>query len=60
MAQNFGMMVNYGEPRDNTKGATTGVTQQLEGHPAELEAKKPRVQSSDQEKPTGEKEKTLA
>jgi hypothetical protein len=43
MAQNFGMMASYGEPKDKTKGATTGVTQQLEGHPAEPEVKKPRV-----------------
>jgi hypothetical protein len=47
MAQNFGMMASYGEPKDKTKGTTTGVTQQLEGHPAELEVKKPWVQSSD-------------
>jgi hypothetical protein len=60
MVQNFGMMASYGEPKDKTKGATTGVTQQLEGHPAEPEVKKPRVQSSDQEKRTGEEEKTSA
>jgi hypothetical protein len=58
MAQNFGMMASYGEPKDKAKSATTGVTQQLEGHLAEPEVKKPRVQSSDQEKPTGEEEKT--
>jgi hypothetical protein len=40
MAQNFGMMASYGEPKDKTKGATTGVTQQLEGHPAEPEEEK--------------------
>jgi hypothetical protein len=33
MAQNFGMMANYGEPKDKAKNATTGVAQQLEGHP---------------------------
>jgi hypothetical protein len=60
MDQNFGMMASYGEPKDKTKGTTTGVTQQLEGHPAEPEVKKLRVQSSDQEKPTGEEEKTSA
>jgi hypothetical protein len=38
---------------------TTGIAQQLEGHPAEPEVKKPRVQSSDQEKSIGEEEKTL-
>jgi hypothetical protein len=54
MAQNFGMMANYGEPKDKAKSATTGAAQQLEGHPAEPEVKKPRVQSSDQDKATGE------
>jgi hypothetical protein len=58
MAQNFGMMANYEEPKDKAKSATTGAAQQLEGHPAELEVKKPRVQPSDQDKTTGEKEKT--
>jgi hypothetical protein len=43
MAQNFGMMANYGEPKDKVKSATTGVAQQLEGHPAEPEVKKLRV-----------------
>jgi hypothetical protein len=52
MAQNFGMMASYKEPKDNAKSATIGITQQLEGHPAELEVKKPRVQSSDQDKAT--------
>jgi hypothetical protein len=60
MAQNFGMMANYGEPKDKAKSATTGVAQQLERHPAEPEVKKPRVQLSDQDKPTGEEEKTSA
>jgi hypothetical protein len=58
MAQNFGMIASYGEPKDKTKSVTTGIAQQLEGHPAEPEVKKPWVQSSDQEKPTGEEEKT--
>jgi hypothetical protein len=58
MAQNFGMVASYGEPKDKAKSATTGVTPQLEGHPAEPEVKKPRVHSSDQEKPVGEEEKT--
>jgi hypothetical protein len=40
MAQNFGMMANYGEPKDKAKSATTESTKQLEGHPVELEAKK--------------------
>jgi hypothetical protein len=52
MAQNFGMMASYGEPKDKAKS-----TKQLEGHLAEPEVKKPRVQSSDQDKATGEEEK---
>jgi hypothetical protein len=60
MAQNFGMMANYGEPKDKAKSMTTGAAQQLEGHPAEPEVKKPRVQPLDQDKPTGEEEKTSA
>jgi hypothetical protein len=60
MAQNFGMMANYGEHKDKAKSVTIGVAQQLKGRPAEPEVKKPRVQSSDQDKPTGEEEKTLA
>jgi hypothetical protein len=43
MAQNFGMMANYGEPKDKTKSSTTAVVQQLEAHPAEPEVKKPWV-----------------
>jgi hypothetical protein len=58
MAQNFGMMASYKEPKDKAKSVTIGITQQLEGHPAELEVKKPRVQSLDQDKATGEEEKT--
>jgi hypothetical protein len=58
MAQNFGMMANYGEPKDKTKSSTTVAVQQLEEHPAEPEVKKPRVQPSEQDKPTGEEEKT--
>jgi hypothetical protein len=60
MAQNFCMMASYGEPKGTTKSVTKGVAQQLEGHPAEPEVKKPRVQSSEQEKSTGEEEKTSA
>jgi hypothetical protein len=47
MAQNYGMMANNGEPKDKAKSATTGAIKQLEGHPAEPEAKKLRVQPSD-------------
>jgi hypothetical protein len=52
MAQNFGMMANYGEPKEKMKSWTTGTVQQLEAHPAEPEVKKPRVQPSEQDKPT--------
>jgi hypothetical protein len=60
MVQNFGMMASYGEPNYKAKSATIGVTQQLQGHPAEPEVKKPWVQPSDQEKSTREEEKTQA
>jgi hypothetical protein len=60
MAQNFGMMANYGEPKDKAKNSTIGTVQQLEAHPAEPEVKKPRVQPSEQDKPIGEEEKTSA
>jgi hypothetical protein len=56
MAQNFGMMANYGEPKDKAKSATIGVTQQLEGHPAEPEVKKLRVQRQTQGKLQEKKE----
>jgi hypothetical protein len=59
MAQNFGMMASYGEPKEKAKSATIGIAQQLERHPTELEVKKPWVQLSDQDKTTGEEEKTL-
>jgi hypothetical protein len=58
MAQNFSIMANYGEPKDKAKSMTAEATQQLEGRPAEPEVKKPRVQPSDQDKPTGKEEKT--
>jgi hypothetical protein len=60
MAQNFGMMANYGEPKDKTKSSTMAAVQQLEEHPAELEVKKLQVQPSEKDKPTGEEEKTAA
>jgi hypothetical protein len=60
MAQNFGMMANYGEPNDKTKSATTGATKQVEGHLVEPEAKKSRVQPSDPGEAKGEEEKTSA
>jgi hypothetical protein len=58
MAQNFGMMASYGEPNCKTKGTTTEAVRQLEGNPKEPEVKKPRVQLTEQEKITGEEEKT--
>jgi hypothetical protein len=60
MAQNFGMMASYEEPKNDTKSSTTGAAQQLERHPAELEVKKPWVQLSEQDKLTEEEEKTTA
>jgi hypothetical protein len=60
MAQNFGMMASYREPKDKTKSSTTGAAQQPERHPAEPEVKKPWVQLSEQDKPTEEEEKTAA
>jgi hypothetical protein len=54
------MMASNGEPNYKAKSVTTGVTQQHEGHPAEPEVKKLRVQPSEQEKPTEEEEKTQA
>jgi hypothetical protein len=60
MAQNFGMMANYGEPKDKAKSTITGVAQQLEGHPAEPEVKKPRVQPSDPGEEAEDKGKTSA
>jgi hypothetical protein len=46
MAQNFGMIANYGEPKGKAASATIGITKQLEGHQAEPEVKKLWVQSS--------------
>jgi hypothetical protein len=43
MAQNFGMIANYGEHKDKPASTTTGIEKQLEGHLAEPEAKKLRV-----------------
>jgi hypothetical protein len=60
MAQNFGMMASYGEPKYKAKSATIGVTQQLEGHPTEPEVKKLRVQPSDPGEATVEERRTSA
>jgi hypothetical protein len=58
MAQNFGMMASYGEPKYKAKSTTIGVTQQLEGHPVEPEVKKPWVQLSDPGEAIGEGRRT--
>jgi hypothetical protein len=58
MAQNFGMIGNYGQPKDKITSATSGNTKQPEEHPMEPEAKKLRVQLSDPKKTTIEEEKT--
>jgi hypothetical protein len=58
MAQNFGMIANYGEPKGKQASVTTCVTKQLEGHPAEPEVKKLRVQSSDPEEAAVEEKNT--
>jgi hypothetical protein len=58
MAQNFSMMASYKELNCKAKGTTTEAVRQLEGNPKEPEVKKPRVQLPEQEKITGEEEKT--
>jgi hypothetical protein len=40
MAQNFGMIANYGEPKDKAPSATTGITKQLKENPSEPKATK--------------------
>jgi hypothetical protein len=56
MAQNFGMMASYGEPKDKAKSTTIGVAQQLEGHPAEPEVKNLRDSRRTQRKLQEKKE----
>jgi hypothetical protein len=56
MAQNFGMTANYAE---KAKSTTTEGVKLLEGHVAEPEMKKPRVDASGEDKNTGEKEKAM-
>jgi hypothetical protein len=56
MAQNFGMIANYGQPKDKITSATTGTMKQPEEHPAELEAKKLQLQPSDRKEATIEEE----
>jgi hypothetical protein len=43
MSQNFGMIANYGQPKDKITSMTTGTTKQPEEHPAEPKANKLRV-----------------
>jgi hypothetical protein len=58
MAQNFGMMASYGEPKDKAKSATIGVAQQLKGHPADPKVKKLWVQPWNPGEATGEERRT--
>jgi hypothetical protein len=60
MAQNFGMMASYGEPNYKTKKHDYRSRTATRMKPQEPEVKKPRVQLPEQEKPTGEEEKTQA
>jgi hypothetical protein len=53
MAQNFGMIANYGEPKEKVKSATTEVDKLPEAEP---EIKKPRVEASGEDKTTREEE----
>jgi hypothetical protein len=57
MAQNFGMIANYGEPKEKAKSTTIEVDKLLKGHPAEPEMKKTRVEASGEDKTTREEEK---
>jgi hypothetical protein len=58
MAQKFGMIANYGEPKQKAKITTTEVDKLPEGRPAEPETKKPRVEELGEDKATREEEKT--
>jgi hypothetical protein len=60
MAQNFGMIANYGEPKEKAKIVTTEVDKIPEGCLAELETKKPRIEESAEDKVTREEEKAMA
>jgi hypothetical protein len=57
IAQNFGMIANYGEPKEKAKIATIEVDKLPKGHPAEPETNKPRVEESAEDKATREEEK---
>jgi hypothetical protein len=54
MAQNFGMIANYAE---KAKSTTTEGDKLPEGHTAEPEMKKPRVEALGEDKTTEEEEK---
>jgi hypothetical protein len=58
MAQNFGLIANYGQPKDKITSMNTRTTKQPEEHPAEPEAKKLRAQPSNPKEATIEEEKT--
>jgi hypothetical protein len=58
MAQNFGMIANYGQPKDKIANMTISAAKQLEEHLVEPEAKKLQVQPSNPEEATMEEEKT--
>jgi hypothetical protein len=58
MAQNFGMIANYGQPKDKITSVTIGTTKQTEEHLAEPEAKILQVQPLDPKEATIEEEKT--
>jgi hypothetical protein len=58
MAQNFGMIANYGETKEKAKSATAEVDKLPEGRTVEPETKKPRVEASGESKATEEEEKT--
>jgi hypothetical protein len=55
MAQNFGTIANYGQPKDKT---TSTTMKKPEERPAEPEAKKLQVQPSNPKEATMEEEKT--
>jgi hypothetical protein len=57
MAQNFGMIANYREPKEKAKITTTEVDKLPEGRPAEPETKKPRVEETAEDKGIREEEK---
>jgi hypothetical protein len=56
----FGMMANYGKPKDKAKSATTEAAQQPKGHPGEPEVKKLWVKPSELGEATEEEGKTSA